>query len=893
MIKESTKNLMKGIFLIAVVATLTFFSLSSIASIYESTYFGDSIFSSQRNYITGLAISQQNQITEEDLAQNSLLNNYDTLIMNVCSSVHYRASDCFYMIKSIISVTSEGDPSYVGDRGIGLVPMRTTDQLDEQDLINPETNLRHSARHIMRLYDVYRGDLTFTSLAYFSGRALSNEILYEFQKDPSNVEDAITRAQVNSLINRVYERIDRANVEHLPEKSDILNFYNDLLVAFLFWTGRPVVESSPSNIVFDTGTYSIRPSFSAEVYYNIREVEFIHNLINGFIQDSKTRDKELVYSNLVRYIRNNYDAEYSERVRDIISLEDTTDSYHSWNNPEDYIETNNLIWRSGSCNPILSGFESFVMRFMDCLHSVSNNCYCDFSDIIIYPGHYIKINFSSATHEADGIRKRIMHIGFYNDDDELVSEHNMLVNLQGSLERNMQLGILRNDVKTYSEFNSVTSFEDWEFSFALRRFDTEGSWVINGNDVSNKFLKSTFSSGVDAIGFAKRNNNFGFEDSCNVLKSFEKMCVISNNTEIYHDDILKYAPISYGFAFSINPKDLEDEIFPEHNMYDKDPFHASIAGTVLEIEPLVSCRESDFCSEEIILGKAAHYHNTRENIIIHSLPFDTNIEARNNFVSFLTSEATFNDWIDEKHKSVHYLIDDNGNVQKLVREDSTVQFTKCFDGSSIHLGLTGNNKFSLSQLSHLVKLVFEIMARNAIPLENIIFNDDLQKPRNFPVEYSCDFPREFSINNEEFKQTFFSELEGVITQKATGVVEDSETLSREYLSRRIHVLIEATGFFGDFYYYPKFNDFCEPGAGNNPAYFSGEYHGIPRCLGSMSPSQFTQDIDLIASLMREVPGVSGTSNFDVFMSFMLLAEEGQPYYYDGLYLERSVLLEIH
>ncbi|MFW5852477.1 MAG: hypothetical protein ACOCUR_00430, partial [Nanoarchaeota archaeon] len=169
---------------IILTAVFTFSTLYFIFGVSDtSSYFQTG--RSQSNFVTGMVPADLEEITptysEEDFDLEEL-NQYDNLIMESCEAVHYKVGDCYYLMKSILSVTSRGDPNYEDEDRFGLIPIEPSEpDITASDLRTPGKNIRYAARQIMQLYDIYSGNLAFTALAYFSTRPLANEVMYYFQ----------------------------------------------------------------------------------------------------------------------------------------------------------------------------------------------------------------------------------------------------------------------------------------------------------------------------------------------------------------------------------------------------------------------------------------------------------------------------------------------------------------------------------------------------------------------------------------------------------------------------------------------------------------------------------------------------------------------------------------
>ena len=754
MVKEINLKLAKGISVIVLSAFVTFFALSMFSNNFSIQNMG-----SYNNLLTGFAILESqvsSSISETDLLGNEALNNYDGMIMNSCRAAHYRASDCFYLMKSIMSVTSEGVEDFSVDGKYGLVPMSPSSDMTSSDLIVPENNLRYAARHIMRLYDVYRGDLAFTAIAYYAGRALSNSIMYEFQRDSSAIESGITRGVMFSLLDIVYDPISESVGDEMPTLEDIKQFYTDLVFAYVIWTGRPVAEASSSSVVFDIGTYSVRPSFSAELNYNLKEILKVKEIIEGFIEIHDFESDVSPYSSLFRYIEDEHDGQLSEHR-------------YNFDNPEIYIATRDLLWRPVSCTPEISTFERFIQRFIECLSSEDIECHCNFEDIFFMEeGYAINLNVV-----GDGSLLQKKHVEFQlinTEYDFVVQEYVHPISLDMYYGRDFEFRRTRTDFANFFQFwdrDDTRHIND----FKLERNGPSAQFSIPGLidvPLQTKLMKVFNEEHNRDVLFFVRQQSFDFKNECTTQQQFEKICVQSNNSRVYNPNLRRHTLLEYNFLLGINPQELEDEI-QKVDVEELEQLSVEVNEKTITINPLQSCTQNNLCTDKRIIGKPVSYDNKRENIIVLSLEQNSNAEARDEFVSLLNSERTFSDWIDERHKSVHYLIDENGRIMKLAREDAVLQFLRCFDGNSVYIGLTGSeNKYSDAQLESLLKLSYEIKMRTDVPTpytyEFFRENQNTRRPDGFPDEYECRSPSIYNLQNEEFRTGFLTGLTSILRQ---------------------------------------------------------------------------------------------------------------------------------
>ena len=768
MIKEIHVTFTKGVFFVFVVSIMTFSTLTFLVPIFNEILNTDfSTTNLNSNIITGMVpntfIQTPESITPSfsDSDFEGITQEYDGLLMDACRSAHYRAGDCFYLMKSIMSVTSRGNPNFVDgeSNANGLIPLNyqlipesQRDEINADDLFIPEVNVVVASRYLMRLYDVYNGDLAFTALAYYAGRGITNEIMYSFQRSiqsASSRDVQITTSRIFSELDDIYMKSSTLiAIPNLRQKNDVKQFYIDVLSAYHFWTNSPISESSTANLLFDTGTYSIRPSFSASINYNIREIHHLRNLLNEFISSPLEKN----FEGLKDFLIENNDGEILENGN---------------------VKTNQFVWSTGSCINEHDVFERYLQRFIDCidyeLDASQESCYCDFSGLLFDDTDYsIRISFERNT---EGVLKEVIKIQLLHK-DEVIREESITLKIDGYFDDSHTLRITRpnpesgNIERLMSDNPTANSNSIMELSLFTELNYLKISSGLGSVTLRN-FVHKYKEGELTNILFVRADSTFNFGEACGTRKQFEKICVENVETKVYNKNANRYTPIQYSFALAVDPMELGKE---EYNLgvEDIDSFTATVNDRTITINPASACSEPN-CFEDIIFGKPISYSNRRENIMIVSLDEKTILEARNKFTSLLSSERTFEDWIDEKHRVVHFLIDENGIITKLAREDAIVQFSRCFDGNSIYIGLVGDsNKYSDIQMNSLAKLSYEIALRNEISpsrinLHNYYRENELsRRPNSFPADYSCDLNSKYDIHESSVRAYFNSVLLEII-----------------------------------------------------------------------------------------------------------------------------------
>ncbi|MFP4190390.1 MAG: transglycosylase SLT domain-containing protein, partial [Candidatus Woesearchaeota archaeon] len=368
-------KIMRTMQLLAFLGVLITFSLALDAS--SGALFGDSdihdriLGSLSADLITGHtpyssdASEYSPRYTEEELSETTSMDT-DNKILDACSEAHRNSADCYHLMKSIISVTSQGNIEHSSELGDGLLPLRSSyTDLSTEELYDPEENLREASRYLMTLYDSYNGDLAFTSMAYIAGRGASNSIMYSVHdRDVEQIDAGLMISELEEQYDELSNDLDLLPFE------EIAQYYIDILFAYNVWADKVMADSSLEQLMYDHGTISVNPSFSTGIEYDIKQIDRIHDMISSYIENSGTRrtsdgvyeDVQPSFNDLRSYMVENYEDYEIDGGGDAAP-----------------ISMDNLTWKEGMCNPVLDKFNKVVDRFIQCVEMDEQECYCDFS----------------------------------------------------------------------------------------------------------------------------------------------------------------------------------------------------------------------------------------------------------------------------------------------------------------------------------------------------------------------------------------------------------------------------------------------------------------------------------------------------------------------------------
>ncbi len=632
---------------------------------------------------------------EGDELSGEEVNAYDTMILDECSNVHRNAGDCFDIIKSIISITSRGDEGFSSDLGDGIVPLDAELLLDEEyEIDDPEDNIRSAVRYLMRLYDSYSGDIGFTALAYFAGRATANDILYSIDSE----EGAIQVDMIFQDMENIYPHI-REELELDLEVDDIKQYFVDFLIAYSYWTDRPVPASSSARM-FDYGTYSVRPSFRASLKYDITQISFAKEIIDDFVEHVEQGEQDTTHSfqSLMRHIDDNY------------GEEDISRTHYSDEYGESSITVNGLTWKEGMCNPMLDDFNRITDRIIQCADIREYDCYCDFSDLAFdYEDMAVRIAEDEHQHGKEIVFQLVRMDG--REVEEVFEERRYVAQRDGIREEELFFGMI--DAEDHDSFDSTDDFSEKEVHYRRSPDDTINSLGVRLNPY---LIKSDLDEGT-GVGFSE--DSFDTGEECGIQEQYEYICILSNNTMVYDDSSRDYSPLSHEFAFSFDPIEMQDE--DEYVLEEEDFSTEQVSTGIgdLRISPSESCEERDGCTEQRFLGIPLNYINERQRITVHRLDYETMEDALDNMISHSRAPLS--------NIGMHYIIDNDAHVHKLAREDAVLPTDLCHDHKTISIGVV-TDSLTEQQNRSIVRLSSEILLRNDIGILDFRLHDNLESP---------------------------------------------------------------------------------------------------------------------------------------------------------------------
>lgn len=490
MMKPLRKGIIKTFWLLLLVAAIGF-TLNS-----GSRFFTGIPITGHVSLDTG----QPEAFTEEDITERMTVHDED--ILSACKEAHHRSGDCFNILKSIMSVTSRGDSNYAHDGMVGFIPLETTEVRTSAMLKDLKQNLAFAAEDIMLYYDVYNGDITFTLISYYAGRSLTNAIMYEMQRDIKNSEKA-TKDLFFSVMKNAYPAVAQS-VDNIPGLDDIEMFYEAASSAYKTWTGKPIIESTADQLVYEYGTYSIRPSFEIALDYNITKVKKMQDLLETFFSYASEIELDADYRSLESYVR--------EEGLGTIS--------------GDHFEAAGLDWHKGSCTG--DGLLEFASQVSSCLESLKTDCTCDLSAASVPDGLRIVLRNAVAEEGSD------LTIAIYQGTDLLES-----IVLRQSPASQMTTAS-----KTLFGGHTQNVHEELTLTFSPDgAMDVYAPTIYKQASDEDAPASFTFMT-EDALGFIPEGT-----PSCGI-SYHELICVEDPETKFYNQESKEYEPVRYIFALS-------------------------------------------------------------------------------------------------------------------------------------------------------------------------------------------------------------------------------------------------------------------------------------------------------------------------------------------------------
>ncbi|MFP4111381.1 MAG: transglycosylase SLT domain-containing protein [Candidatus Woesearchaeota archaeon] len=559
-----------------------------------------------RSLLTGHAVSEIPTMEDLGLSVETRqeIERYSPLIASSCSDAVTspdERSECIYLLKTFISVSSEGNEDYISHIGrAGIIPLSEeisqrerfgdvfgkivsccspngkregdcsfepgcspepeSDEYD--DRFDPEKNIEVAARYVMSLYSEYHGNLYLITTAFFSDKDTSDKILYDLPKRRSINMERILNNGESHLDEYSRKLIHQEGIMNVDIYEDMKSILEKSELFYSFWAKKILGESpSYSDIVSQFGLYKINPSFSVYLDYDLSEYEQI-------IQDAEA---------LVEECSGKPDLD--------ICIDDMIEEFGSYEipsaHPDDEPHTDyNYRWNYGSCNSDEEYLETLYEDFMLCLDSdkQSESCFCrlsldnlpEDSEIILEKG----TKFGN-----DMIRLR------YERDGNIFSKE--IVNPSG----NLNLCYFRNRGGFAEFFGAEDEYVTDADEIILRNSNGEISIPQFGRrPLLNKLYK--IDSGTLCFAPADSENNPVVDRTdlqCSSQRLFHRFCVESSQ-ELFSTEYLfgreeymaAYEPVKYKFAlyfrddpppkitgvrFYDKPKDSDSAII----MFDKSP----------------------------------------------------------------------------------------------------------------------------------------------------------------------------------------------------------------------------------------------------------------------------------------------------------------------------------
>ncbi len=671
----------------------------------------------------GADLSIEPSFSEQDLSTSALLS-VDTKILDACSRTHRMSSDCYNIMKSIISVTSQGDPSHSSEMGRGLLPLRESQtDLSGSELQDPEQNLREASRYIMRLYDIYNGDLAFTSMAYIAGRGVSNSILYALHDD--DVEE-VTAGKMIYKLQHQYEEL--SSDLDLMDFEEISQTYVDILFAYHHWSGRTMADSTLEHMVFDHGTISVNPSFSTRMRYDIMSLAEMRADLASFME--AFHDDEVSFQRLLSFMISEYD-----------------ENEYSYDQEALTFSIRNFTLRKGMCNPVLDDFNAIKDRLLQCIE-MTESCYCDLTDLSFdHPGLHMHILVEEESHPTLDMENIVFRIE--DDSGNTIKESKHISYLPGSRD----LRIIIESVRGYPETILFDKSEDgWGTADDDAIFERHGGSSRNGElDPRLMISRDSEEVRIDKV----HEGDLGATQECPISDEYEYVCMESDTAYVFDRILHKYVPMPHQFALPLDPLEFRSEhydvsldelpskeIVISSEASEGEPDEAETGEEtgpeerILSVDPGASCDELDSCHPEMILGKPAHYSNKRDRIVLHNLSYGSTEDALAHFRDNMGSSSRGPGLLPESHHGVHYIFEEGRPyMTKVAREDSVLAHLPFRDAGSIHIGIIYSSDSPGESLKVLLaERIAEIMIRNELDAAALVLVEEYEIPDFVPEE---------------------------------------------------------------------------------------------------------------------------------------------------------------
>ncbi len=470
--------------------------------------------------------------------EGTKMSEYDEEIIRFCKIYTKNTVDCFYLLKSVMSITSKGDPTYVDSRldeqWQGLIPLPPslvtnkdyedifTDDLDDKGnryLFVSSENIEAAAKYIMALYARYNEDLQFTIMAYLGGVSLSNEFTRIFINNEKLTKKDITSEIILDHLEDAYKTADE-NHDLLLSLEDVKERFQNLLLVYEFWSQKPLRASSPNEVLYEFGTFSVRPSFSVKTRYNSTVFEKIKTVVKEFIDYENTLDAV------------NPDYSFSS-FRDFMNSKLSSNTGETANDNDGTLSQENIVWYDTACTSYEVVFYSFVSRFIQCLNSEQTTCGCSFSDFKqeLDKSHTIRI-LQTRGKDLNKITFQLLELKDDYSDTFILEDMTLLLDSEIHI--------------NYDDFPEF-SLDVNDGKQLLDIYYRDGSWNTNGYTLSGEFSKTTESTGAITIQFEAKKKE---HTMCSIKQSIQLYCVRDPKTFVYrkYPSGYRYEPLEFHFA---------------------------------------------------------------------------------------------------------------------------------------------------------------------------------------------------------------------------------------------------------------------------------------------------------------------------------------------------------
>jgi hypothetical protein len=430
------------------------------------------------------------------------ISRYDAPLLRECQRQTLEVNDCFDLVKSIITVTSEGNPSYSENGRVGLIPL-PIDKFQDIDLSDTEENIPAGVNYIMGLYDVYNDDLTFASIAYYVGRAYANEVMYILQRNHDALGDDVSFEQLSQALRSAEISLsNRDERVYAPEVIEL--FYQNLVDAYYYWSDKPLREISVEETLFDYGTYAMYPSFTVEMQYDFMDYNWLDTLFENFFEYTQIPSTDSIGGEVVEVRSLPLFSVFTSYLdNEGILYEDTS---------ERSIRIGNYTIYDGACDPVLEIHHRFVDDFVACLDHLG---YCTIQSVSLPTGYALQVEKK----EEQLLRVSLTFYGEIIHSQEIQGTQEYSLKQVPDIFAHLR-GFIDSDSETLEETSVIVADEEF---IAI---------IPEGKEDK-----------VDTDGFTPYR----------VPKNYQRFCVEKKGTYFYNTFRKEYAPIQYHLAFSLQP----------------------------------------------------------------------------------------------------------------------------------------------------------------------------------------------------------------------------------------------------------------------------------------------------------------------------------------------------